>query len=40
MYSTGDVVQDHVFTRPDASKVKLSELASGPSILIFYRHLM
>jgi len=40
MYSTGDVIHDHAFIRPDGSKIRLSELASGPIILIFYRHLM
>lgn len=40
MYAVGDTVADHQFLLPSGKVVRLSELASGPVILIFYRHLM
>jgi hypothetical protein len=35
----GEVVDDLTFSRPDGTSVRLSELAPGPALLIFLRHL-
>jgi hypothetical protein len=35
----GEVVDDLTFTRPDGTAVRLSELATGPALLVFLRHL-
>jgi peroxiredoxin len=39
MLRVGDVVDDVTFLQPDGRPVRLSELASGPLVLIFLRHL-
>lgn len=39
MYQIGDEVEDLTFLKPDGSTVRLSELARGPGLLVFLRHL-
>jgi hypothetical protein len=37
--TAGDVLPDLTLLRPDGTPVRLSELLSGPTLLIFLRHL-
>jgi hypothetical protein len=39
MIQPGDSVDEPTFQRPDSSPVSLGQLASGPVILVFLRHL-
>lgn len=40
MPDVGDVIPDLNFQQPDGSMVTLSQLTSGPALLIYFRHLM
>jgi hypothetical protein len=39
MLRVGDVVDDLTLLRPDGQPVRLSELTTGPLVLVFLRHL-
>jgi peroxiredoxin len=40
MPDVGDIIPDLEFRQHEGSMVTLSQLASGPALLIYFRHLM